>query len=100
MEVSNDGVRLESFGFDSPLEMRDGLVAPRVLPGDDAEQVVTHVPRGIDLEAAPRVGGRFVCTARIHHQLGENLIALSGIALTSQFGVLARQQRLALERED
>ena len=100
MKVSNDGERLEPFGLDGSLEVPDGFVAPRVLLRDDAEQVVAHVPRRIDLQAAPRVSGGLVCAAGVHHQLGENLVALSGIAPASQFGMLTRQRRLALERVD
>src|SRR5438105_11228460 len=98
MEIAYDSVRLESFGLDRPFEVSDGFVAAPVLLRDHAEQVVAHVPRGIALQAAPRVRGRLVGAAGIHHQLGENFIALCGIAPASQFSMLARQGWLSFER--
>src|SRR5207244_547704 len=79
------------------LEMADRFVASPALLCDDAEEITTHISRGINLQAVPCRGGRLVETAGVHHQLGKNLVTLSRIALNTQFGMLARQRRLPLE---
>ena len=73
MQVPDNGLRLQSLGGDGSLEMADRVTALRALLRDDAEQVVAHVPRRIDLQTAAGIGRRFIGAAGVHHQLGEDL---------------------------
>src|SRR5438067_2490910 len=100
MEISNHRMWLESFGVDGPFEMSDGLVAPAVLLRDDTEQVMTHIPCRIGVQTASRIGSRIDSPSGVHHELGENLVTLRGIALAAQLRMLSRSRRLPLERQD